>query len=202
MACCIIRFSYANFCSQVAYQVGQSSLATTESDDRLLPAMSSYEKVADWKYDVDDGTEENVAKDSIPLDYQDVRTFLRSSEAYCWLLKSARSMALLGDRGPAVEEITRLMHELLQTSTISTARNFDIKFVLDWDLVGFLEKQEYDMDIVAAMEYVMTITEAYGNAQLLTCLDYLTMVWPTTGPYLLRALQATVAEWKTGKHQR
>lgn len=67
-----------------------------------------------------------------------------------------------------------------------------IDFSLNWDLGRFYEEQEYQVPLEQVLEQAVTLT-GYGNdVQITTCPEYMSQVWPETGPALVRYLQVAL----------
>ncbi|CAN9258661.1 unnamed protein product [Alternaria alternata] len=96
-----------------------------------------------------------------------------------------------------MEEITPIVSAVLdmrKATGNSFAHTERLSFEIDWDLRSFLEGERYDTTISTALERAITITGTYEDAQALTCMEYMTKVWPETGCDTILALQAAVAQ--------
>ena len=141
-------------------------------------------------------SEENVLrldKTEIPPMYREVRSFLRNTSAYKWLLANIRSSAMLTERnGTLLETIPRHME-----SKFSTARSspvFEVRLNIDWNLPNFLRDQEYDgRNLDVALEHAITITGTDTTAQALNCISYMSQTWPLSGCEVVRALQKALS---------
>jgi hypothetical protein len=63
-------------------------------------------------------------------------------------------------------------------------------YTLDWDLLSFLEDQEYSESNAEALPLVITLTGSREAAQALTCAQYLHQTWPSSAGKMLQLLQA------------
>lgn len=191
-ALCADRLSRAvdHFCSSCR---DQSTSQDTQADK--IPRHKT-EKIDQWDGHSDDlDPELESFDDDPPPDYRVIRSFLRNSPAYSWLLKSIQASACLTDRGVRVMEITRKLEDLFGRYSASKGRRsrYEVHYQIDWNLLEFLRKQQYDTDEESMVESAIAITGSALNAQALTCLEYMKMTWPTTGPEVLRSLQKAVS---------
>jgi hypothetical protein len=163
-----------------------------------LPAlnMSLEEKCESWISDSDKVIEGEEKEDTdgaaISPAYLDIESFLHQDLAYSAMLRTARSIATLTPDAAALRNITQSMERILNASGIylqETMDTYQVQFDIDWDLFGFFKEQNYDASIGPIMERVITITGTADNAQALTCLDYMNMVWPLTARDTLKAIQ-------------
>jgi hypothetical protein len=92
-------------------------------------------------------------------------------------------------------EITSKLEDLFGRYSASKGRRtrYEVYYHINWNLLGFLRKQKYDKDQDSMVESAIAITGSALNAQALTCLEYMKMTWPTTGPEVLRSLQKAVS---------
>lgn len=170
--------------------------------DQSPPAqdgMSLDEKMALWTTTerpdneweagrIDPGLEEA----QVPPRYQEVRPFLLDGPAYQWLLKNARSSALLTERTKPVLELAKRINDALSsigTSKSPQPRVFQASISMDWDLPNFLNDQRYETTMEIAIERAITVTGSFSNAQTLTCIDYMCQTWPSSGREVVRMIQ-------------
>jgi hypothetical protein len=172
----------------------QSTSQDTQADKIL---RHKTEKIDEWDDHSDDPDPElELFNDDPPPDYREIRSFLRNSPAYSWLLKSIQASAYLTDRGVHVMEITSKLEDLFgsyYSASKGRRTRYEVYYQIDWNLLGFLRKQQYDTDENSMVESAIVITGSALNAQALTCLEYMEMTWPTTGPEILRSLQKALS---------
>ncbi len=125
--------------------------------------------------------------------YKEVRSFLLDSSAYQWLIENAESSALLtGRKGTILDAVKRQVDSTFSSMITPKSRQpqiFQAKFDIDWDLLSFLENQEYDTTLEFAVEHAITITGSKNNAQALSCMDYMCQTWPSSGREVVRVVQ-------------
>jgi len=180
-------------------------MPTVMSEDEDLPTppedgMSPAEKMAHWNtaehsnfLSVPAPVHQQLDEVQEPPRYQEVRSFLLDGPAYQWLLKNARSSALLTERkGTILEAVTRKIDVTLSSMrTLKSPRSqvFRANLDMDWDLPNFLKGQEYDTTLEIAVERAITVTGSTSNAQALSCMDYMCQTWPSSGREVVRVLQ-------------
>lgn len=130
---------------------------------------------------------------------------LLNGAAYGWLLDNCQSFSLLENTDKALKGVADRMNETIERecatppSSWDETRMIEMEFQVDWDLMGFLQDQNYGTSLEFALEDAITITGSLdGAAQALSCLDYMTQTWPSSGSHLMRILQKAVAS-ETGK---
>ncbi|OXV11417.1 hypothetical protein Egran_00822 [Elaphomyces granulatus] len=94
-----------------------------------------------------------------------------------------------GSPGTILETITHKIDESLTPMRTAASQLFQAEFDMDWDLTNFLRRQEYDATWETAVELAITLTGSNGNAQALTCMDYMCQTWPLSGRVVVRLLQ-------------
>ncbi|CAN9201287.1 unnamed protein product [Alternaria alternata] len=94
-----------------------------------------------------------------------------------------------------ISPIVCAMLDTRRTRGSPVARVERLSFDIDWDPRRFLDEQEYDATVSTALERAITITGNYENAQALTCMEYMTKVWPKTGRDMIFALQAAMTQY-------
>lgn len=121
--------------------------------------------------------------------------FLTGSHAYYWLLSRVRSEILHSKReDTTAENIRRNIVKGLSSrprrsgygQAVSKAR-----FEISWSLPGFLEKQ-YPEERNLRLGSLITLVASGDDVQALTCAQYMSQVWPVTGPETLSALQGAL----------
>lgn len=139
---------------------------------------------------------------------QRYRECFLETPAYDWLLGHIQRHCLLE---PSILDIMAdISSAILQglPSQLCFSRrkpvpSYIMTYTLDWDLVSFLEDQEYSKDNAEALPLVITLTGSREAAQALTCSQYLHQTWPSSAGKMLQLLQdllrTTLGEKATGK---
>lgn len=124
---------------------------------------------------------------------------LRESEAYKWLISTVqRNVKINGVQPSRMRDHRQWFLALLDaTSTrISRRRKPDLytaKFELSWDLIGFLQEQEYvDEDPSSVIGRVITLSGDHECVQALPCKNYMEQLWPSTGPDFVQLFERLV----------
>lgn len=126
-----------------------------------------------------------------PTDWHNARCFLSKLIS---AMKTTRSSApsddsRSGSPGTILETITHKIDESLTPMRTAASQLFRAEFDMDWDLTNFLRRQEYDATWETAVGLAITLTGSNGNAQALTCMDYMCQTWPLSGCVVVRLLQ-------------
>ncbi|KAG9230363.1 hypothetical protein BJ875DRAFT_158352 [Amylocarpus encephaloides] len=140
---------------------------------------------------LDEDEDEDYAVTHFPEAWQ----FLTSSHAYVWLLARLKTeMLLTKSDGTPADTIRRDIMKGLASrlrkhgygQTMSKAR-----FQLSWSLPRFL-MQQYPEERVPRLDSLITIIASGEDVQALTCAQYMSQVWPITGPETLVAVQGAL----------
>lgn len=126
---------------------------------------------------------------------------LRNSEAYKWLVATVqRDYQLRGVEPIRMDDHRNRLLKLLGTPTgildtktkISRRRPpplYTAKLHLDWDLLLFLQEQEYPRDsLPGIVGHVITVTGDSHCVQALSCEEYMTQTWPRMGAEFVKCL--------------
>jgi hypothetical protein len=192
--------------SRISRQVRESLLPKEYLDNEgvctpLKSGMTVAEKMALWDMAKDSETlpEARLPDEGDefqpPPRYQEVRSFLLKSHAYNWLLKSARtSTTLTRTTGNTMRYVfqsveTALSPALTTRKMRSSHLSSQARFVMDWDVVTFLRRQNYCLSLDIALERAITITGSGTIAQALSCVEYMQQTWPFSGRAVLQILQ-------------
>ena len=110
-----------------------------------------------------------------------------------WEMKSA--LALTETKGTLMEQVgDEIMRGL---GEVKGGQGYDAQVckgsfeIITWDLPGFIN-HEYSREENLQLGSIITITGSGGNAQALTCAEYIRQVWPTTGSETLKVLQEAI----------
>jgi hypothetical protein len=184
-------------------QGGQEEEVIAKKQDE----MTAAEKIGRWHVDTPDdvtqiGPDTTLDQDDeeneegyIIAHFPDAWIFLTRSHAYQWLLSRMRAEVLLtrikGSRAETIKsEILEALASLPRTYEYGQAVK-TCRFDIDWDLSGFL-KEKYINEDGLQLGSLITIVGSGEDVQALTCAEYLTQVWPTTGLETLAALQGAL----------
>ncbi|KAK1253048.1 hypothetical protein MKX08_004235 [Trichoderma sp. CBMAI-0020] len=65
-------------------------------------------------------------------------------------------------------------------------RTYDAEFEVDWDIMNFLEKQQYGADLHETIERIITVTGSYKDSFVTTCGQYINQTWPSSGEIIMQ----------------
>jgi hypothetical protein len=122
------------------------------------------------------------------------RDFIRSSEVFQWLLgRLYVESSLVATEPRAMEAIrTKIISSLRPSRRISrnvSSECFNASFCVGWDPFGFLQSQEYGLNVAEVTSRIITLTGSENDAQALTCSQYMSQTWPTTGSLTLKVIK-------------
>jgi hypothetical protein len=125
------------------------------------------------------------------------RGFIFKAPAYEWLLASIRKELLLAPAEPNVMESIRkaIVASLPSSHKVSrktSAAAYKVTFVLRWNPLAFINQQEYKEEQDEAIGRAITLTGSAGDAQALTCAQYLSQTWPSSGSHIIQLLKDVV----------
>jgi hypothetical protein len=126
---------------------------------------------------------------------QKYRECVLETPAYEWLLGDIQRHCLLEPSSPDImaevgSAILQGLPSQLRFSRRESVPSYKMTYILDWDLVSFLEDQEYKEDNAEALPLAITLTGSREAAQALTCSQYLHQTWPASAGEMLNLLQA------------
>lgn len=140
---------------------------------------------------------EEANPDSCPImpGLEQYRECVLETPAYEWLLGDIQRHCLLEPSIPDTmsdigNTILQGLPSQLRFSRQEPVLSYKMTYTLDWDLIAFLENQEYSMGIADALPLVITLSGSCGAAQALTCSQYLHQTWPSSAEGMLRLLQS------------
>ncbi|VUC25621.1 unnamed protein product [Clonostachys rosea] len=122
------------------------------------------------------------------------REFIRNSGVFQWLLgRLYVESSLVATEPRAMEAIkAKIMSSLRPSQKISrnvSSECFNASFCVGWQPLVFFRGQEFGLDAAEVVSRVVTLTGSENDAQALTCSQYLSQTWPTTGLLTLRLIQ-------------
>ncbi|KAJ5652431.1 hypothetical protein N7507_009857 [Penicillium longicatenatum] len=132
------------------------------------------------------------------------REYIVENQAYVWLLSDLRSHCLLTPSRPNLKaeiraSITAGLYSQLSFRRRETFMPCKLTYTMDWDIISFLEYQEYNEGNSKALPSIITITGTRDAAQALTCSQYLHQTWPLSSREVLSLLQALLESDTTDK---
>lgn len=135
---------------------------------------------------------------------QKFRECIVKSYAYEWLLNDLQRHCFLASSGPnLMAEVSDAILLNLSMESHSSKREsaipFKMTYAMEWNLVQFLEDQEYIETNSQALSMVITLTGSRKAAQALTCSQYLHQTWPFSGGKVLNLLQSLLGPEKNGR---
>jgi hypothetical protein len=118
--------------------------------------------------------------------FKDLREFVLSSNS----LKSLKeSLRLLVHPDPIKQTLSKIW-----PVTLSRATRHVISYEVEWEVPKFL-RAYFSQD--QQLGDILTLTGDAVNAQALSCRDYLSATWASTGPLLLKGLETVLAKIAT-----
>ncbi|OTA79948.1 hypothetical protein M434DRAFT_17920 [Hypoxylon sp. CO27-5] len=87
------------------------------------------------------------------------------------------------------ETILANMPRKNRVSRKSSSQGVKATYIVDWDVIGFLQGQDYDLPDAEAVANAITLTGAHSYVQALNCVGYMKQMWPSTGTNTLKLLQ-------------
>ncbi|KAF7555660.1 hypothetical protein G7Z17_g1968 [Cylindrodendrum hubeiense] len=133
--------------------------------------------------------------------------FLSKTPAYQWLLSRLRQELVLApvksDSGSdsdidIMAKISDTIISSVQTRHVSresSSQTYTMTFEIDWNPRVFIrdeEYQEHEGESGEAIGMALTLTGSAKNAQALSCGQYLTQTWPSTGKQILQLVKDVV----------
>jgi hypothetical protein len=188
------------------------SIETAESFERRHNDDHGYysnpKNIEDWGVGGQSDFPEIYQGESHPLEdrFSLGHTVLRKSEAYAWLISAVQRNRKMNSNLPCrmkthrewlLGMLERMTHqEQTKHQKISRRRKpdlFTVKYELSWDLIGFLQEQEYvDNSLHSIIGRVITLTGNEHFVQALPCKAYMEQMWPSTSVQFLQLLEHLV----------
>ncbi|UKZ59991.1 uncharacterized protein TrAtP1_001279 [Trichoderma atroviride] len=119
------------------------------------------------------------------------------TEAYQWLLSRLKKELLMIPARPSFMDtinnlITQSLVSSLQFGYHTPSRTCDAEFEIDWDIMAFLEKQQYSTDSNETIERIITVTGSYQDSFITTCGQYINQTWPSSGEIIMQLVKDLV----------
>lgn len=152
----------------------------------------------------DDGSDDEPESNS--LDIEAYKDLLKSSTSYPKLLSDVhRECTLVPTHPNTVERIATEIHAILPVSNrVSRSRpseRFTMDFDVHWDPLDILSKVESSGPSKLGIGSLVVLVGSPGMAQALTCAEYLTQTWPTTGPCILELIGKSIVADRSNRRQ-
>jgi hypothetical protein len=150
--------------------------------------------------------EEEINETNMP-GLPEYQGFLFKCPAYEWLVATLQREVTLAPAAVDVmksigEEIIRFLLSTNLTNKISRKKApvpYKIRFEIPWDPVAFVQEQEYDEEPERAVEIALTLTGSPGNAQALSCVEYMRQTWPTVGGCIIQLVKDVVRNRRSSR---
>jgi hypothetical protein len=148
--------------------------------------------------------EKDEAFDVVMPELKTYRDCIVGSPAYEWLLSDLQKQCLITPSNPnLMSEVSKAIMRALPAQPHFRRREpvlpYKMTYTVDWDLVSFLEDQEYSIGNSQALPLVVTVTGSREAAQALTCTQYLHQTWPSSGESVLKLFQTLLRSVKGDK---
>lgn len=123
--------------------------------------------------------------------------FIPKTEAYEWLLNRLRREFHLAPATPSIMDtlrlkITKSLQPIRRVSRRASSKTYKVIFEVDWDVLAFIEKQQYDTSPAGAIERAITLTGSYQDSYVSTCGQYINQAWPLTGGVIMQLVKDMV----------
>lgn len=122
--------------------------------------------------------------------------YMSETWAYNWLLSRLRQELNLTPAEPdVVANIGDTIISYLPSHRVSRStypKTYTVNFEVDWDPQAFIREQGYEVEPWEAIGMALTLTGSTKDAQALSCAEYLTQTWPSTGMQILQLLQDVI----------
>jgi hypothetical protein len=199
-------------CRQISEAIGKQqendAMSTEEhGDPEKKDGMTFAEKMMLWSSLEDvptpvapaDNPEADNAADGLAepelgsLNFSSYYEILTSSPAYKWLVSAVQAQLSLTTMSPdrahpvrqCVLEHTNRSRKIQRRPILDV---YQASFEIEVDPLWCLHDQEYSkrpQEVIASM---IVLTGSEGNVYATTCLEYLALVWPETGPRILEVI--------------
>lgn len=183
------------------------------SSPREVDSMSFKDKVDRWNLDNEEDLKSPTTSQDVDIDEGNsldeldeaeqlpgvlgYRKLIEESWAYRWLLSQLRCKTALSTTSPNIKQAIRdsILRALPKPPEMSRTGHTELiksTYEVHWDILVFLERQQYKEELAYAVENAITLTGDVENTQAETCIGYLEQTWPLTGEYLIQVLKRVV----------
>ncbi|KAK8868422.1 pfs domain containing protein [Apiospora arundinis] len=168
---------------------------TAETLNRwLLSKDDQYDPIPDDN--INDFIDEDEDQDS-DFDIPGIDRYINivcKDPMYKWLIAQLHRETLVSRPTPDTmesirETVLRWLPSETRISRDASSSTVTAQYVAHWDILHFLQQQDYGIPHHDALAGVITLTGSSVDAQASTCLDYMSQTWPMTGPLTVQLLQ-------------
>lgn len=133
--------------------------------------------------------------------------FISSTKAYRWLLgrlqREVRSTTKGEDAMTHIRDtVVSSFHSVRRISRKPPMATHCAIFELEWNVLDFLESQDYNDANHEVFDNIITLTGSSSDAQASTCAQYLSQTWPVTGNNMVEFVKAMLLNVKKRPHKR
>lgn len=122
---------------------------------------------------------------SVYPDFQRAKAFLCERPEFSWLIYRLRVASSTTISGQDV--FNNVRNDLLK----AVLGRDSLELVVDWNPEVFL-KEQYNLEDLPSFSNVICIVGSGTTTEAMTCLEYVSRIWPTCGPETLRVLDVMV----------
>ncbi|KAK5242971.1 hypothetical protein LTR20_007208 [Exophiala xenobiotica] len=124
---------------------------------------------------------------------------IAQTSAHDWLLDSLRKQPYLtptdSTRNRSIKEtILSFLRSNHKVSKKAPPETYQMEFSLMWDPLHFTQEQGYTEKAEEVIKYAITLTGNMSQAQAMPCGQYLSQMWPSSGPAVLQMVQDALRE--------
>ncbi|KAH7129073.1 hypothetical protein EDB81DRAFT_888840 [Dactylonectria macrodidyma] len=166
----------------------------------VVPWKERWERIVNWNEGQGDAKPRQEAPEDFAIEtetetvpqhsFDSYRIVLDEASAYTSLLDTVRrEIALTHVQTNYMEMVRRKISEALPRQRISRHRQspmHEATIELEWNPLAFFEAQKYDLPPHEAAERVIVLTGSHTDAQAMTCGEYMSQTWPSTGAHTLQ----------------
>jgi hypothetical protein len=187
------------------------SQAQSENDTDNLPTPNRFDNANRTNVDFDSAENAFNSPRELSAAQKSARRWLVAyhqlvpdTEGYEWLLSRLRKEMRLAPGNPSImatikSEIKQSLRPLPRADNNILIHTYSVIFEVDWDIMKFLEKQQYITKLEDAIESIITLTASHQDPYITTCGQYITETWPSSGSTILQLIKDTVGS-RFGDH--
>ncbi|GES61167.1 Pfs domain protein [Aspergillus terreus] len=154
------------------------------------PSTGPYEPPETMAYGYTDSERTDTGAESKLPQLEAYRHLIMHSPSYSWLLDVLRRECVLVPSEPnAMEYIRDTILAFLPVDPAVSRRRptqvFEAFMQMNWDPVAFYIQQGYTENPKDAIERAITLTGSRESTQAVTCSEYMSQTWPSTGANIL-----------------
>ncbi|KAK6828387.1 hypothetical protein PG987_011728 [Apiospora arundinis] len=187
---------YNNHEYDESFDKDKSDGFTAETLNRWLLSEDDHQYDPIPNVNINDSIEEEADNDSdfdIPVIDRYINIVCKNP-MYKWLLAQLRRETLLSRPTPdpmeAIREtVLKWLPSETRISRDTSSPTATAQYIAHWDILHFLQEQDYGIPHHDALAGVITLTGSCVDAQASTCLDYMSQTWPMTGQPTVQLLQ-------------